>query len=328
MASIRKRGQKWHVQVRRRGMSQLTRTFSSLADAKAWSRSIETRIDRGDLPPSIRDLKTISLGQLLDRYEREVTPRRKSVELEHFRFVIFRRLGLDKITLDRLDVAALSRYRDKRLRSVGRETIRRELGILQRVIEIARKEWGIPLTRNPVAEVRKPPPGSPRTRRLGEGEWDKLQSALDKTRNKLLGPLLSCAVATGMRRGELLGARWEHLDLKRRLLLLPTTKNGHPRHVPLSPQALAAIESCRGMDQERIFPMAPNAVRLAWGRLTKRAGIEGLHFHDLRHEAISRFFEMGLTVPEVASISGHRDPRMLFRYAHASTETTLLKLST
>jgi integrase len=52
----------------------------------------------------------------------------------------------------------------------------------------------------------------------------------------------------------------------------------------------------------------------------RRLGIEDLHFHDLRHEAISRFFEAGLTIPEVALISGHRDPRMLFRYTHLRAE--------
>jgi integrase len=62
--------------------------------------------------------------------------------------------------------------------------------------------------------------------------------------------------------------------------------------------------------------MSPNALRLAWERIRRRAGCPDLHFHDLRHEAISRFFEMGLTTPEVASISGHRDIRMLMRYAH------------
>ena len=65
---------------------------------------------------------------------------------------------------------------------------------------------------------------------------------------------------------------------------------------------------------------------MAWGRILKVADIEDLHFHDLRHEAVSRFFEMGLTVPEVASISGHRDTRMLLRYAHANTSTLQAKL--
>ncbi|HIM76969.1 MAG TPA: hypothetical protein EYM58_03175 [Rhodospirillales bacterium] len=78
---------------------------------------------------------------------------------------------------------------------------------------------------------------------------------------------------------------------------------------------------------ERIFPVTDVAVRQAWDRLVKRAGITNLRFHDLRHEAISRFFEMGLSVPEIALISGHRDPRMLFRYTHLRAEDVVKKLS-
>jgi len=70
--------------------------------------------------------------------------------------------------------------------------------------------------------------------------------------------------------------------------------------------------------------MTPNALRLAWGRTTKRAGIEDLHFHDLRHEAISRFFEAGLSIPEVALISGHQDYRMLARYTHLRAEDLVI----
>ena len=63
-----------------------------------------------------------------------------------------------------------------------------------------------------------------------------------------------------------------------------------------------------------------------WERLKKRVGVVDLRFHDLRHEAISRFFEMGLSVPEVALISGHKDPRMLFRYTHLRAEDVAKKL--
>ena len=75
------------------------------------------------------------------------------------------------------------------------------------------------------------------------------------------------------------------------------------------------------------FPVNANAFRLAWERLRKRADLCDLRFHDLRHEAISRFFEMGLSVPEVAVISGHKDARMLFRYTHLRAEDLVNKMS-
>ncbi len=72
--------------------------------------------------------------------------------------------------------------------------------------------------------------------------------------------------------------------------------------------------------------MSSNAVRLAWNKLKKKRNINNLHFHDLRHEAISRFFEKGLSIPEVALISGHNDVRMLFRYTHLKAEDIVNKL--
>ena len=88
------------------------------------------------------------------------------------------------------------------------------------------------------------------------------------------------------------------------------------------------IEILNGVSKKepRVFPISANAFRLAWDRLRERAGVTDLHFHDLRHEAISRFFEKGLNVPEVALISGHRDPRMLFRYTHPLREQIRLKI--
>ena len=118
-----------------------------------------------------------------------------------------------------------------------------------------------------------------------------------------------------MRRGEILSLTWGQYFPEKRLLELIDTKNGHGRFVPLSDTAMAAI-SHGAKQNERIFPMTGNAVRLAWERLLRTNDIRGLRFHDLRHEAISRMFDEGMTVPQVAAVSGHRTISMLFRYAH------------
>lgn len=89
---------------------------------------------------------------------------------------------------------------------------------------------------------------------------------------------------------------------------------------------LGSLSVFPGRSDVVVFPISANALRLAWERLKRRVGTEDLRFHDLRHEAISRFFEKGLSVPEVASISGHRDLRMLQRYAHARNEVIIGKL--
>ena len=125
------------------------------------------------------------------------------------------------------------------------------------------------------------------------------------------------ALATGMRRGEVLGLKWRDINLERKTCLLHITKNGRPRTVPLSAHATAILKGCEPkLDDNPAFPVTENAFRLAWQRVQSRSGIEDFRFHDLRHEAVSRFFERGLSLPEVALISGHRDPRQLLRYTH------------
>lgn len=106
-----------------------------------------------------------------------------------------------------------------------------------------------------------------------------------------------------MRRGELLSVHWQDVDFKRKTLHIRQTKNGHSRTIPLTPRAVAPLKGMAG-ETGKVIPWSANALRLAWERLRVRAGINDLRFHDLRHEAISRFFELGLTVPEVASIRG------------------------
>jgi len=132
------------------------------------------------------------------------------------------------------------------------------------------------------------------------------------------------AVETAMRRGELLNTRYEHLQ--NGLLSIPITKTGVPRTIPLTPRALTVIKALPRSISGHFLPTSANALRLSWERAKRRAMIEDLHFHDLRHEAISRFFEMGLSIPEVALISGHKDYRMLARYTHLRAEDLMGKL--
>ena len=119
--------------------------------------------------------------------------------------------------------------------------------------------------------------------------------------------------------------RWDHVDIRKTLVVIPELKNGHSRTIPLTNKAVKILN---GLDKERVvvFAVSEMALRHAWDRITKRAGVHDLHFHDLRHEAISHFFDVGLTVPEVASISGHRDIRMLLTYAHADASRVRGKL--
>jgi integrase len=177
-----------------------------------------------------------------------------------------------------------------------------------------------------------------RERRLLAGEEERLIQSASKCRNPYIVPVIMFALETAMRRGEILAIEFRYVDFERHSLVIPESKSGYSRVIPLTDRAIHILERMReaavlkgvkkdnAKGTDRAFPTTPLALRLAWDRLTKRADLEDLNFHDLRHEAISRLFELGLTVPEVASISGHRTLAQLMRYSHANQEVVRRKL--
>lgn len=326
MPTVRRRGTQWQAQVRRHGFPPQTRTFGKRSDALVWARQTEAEIDRLGLPTDYRQLRHVTLGDVLRRYEATITPTKRSAVIEGFRLRVVLRDSLAAISLAKLTSRHISEFRDRRLEYVSAETVRKDLSLLRHALDVARRDFGIPLLVNPAQNVTRPSASQPRSRRLNEGEWEKLTLAWANSRNDLLPIVIKLAVATGMRRGELLNIRISDIDFEKSLLRIPVTKTGQPRIIPLASESLTLLRCLKVTTDGRLLPLSANALRLAWNRLTSRAEVTNLHFHDLRHEAISRFFERGLSVPEVALISGHRDPRMLFRYTHLRAEDVAKKL--
>jgi integrase len=326
MASIRKRNQRWQVQVRRKGHSYLSKTFDLKRDAETWARETERALERGNQAQALILARETSFDTLLKRYGEEISPAKRGAAVERYRIRALRRQSIAEVTLANLRPADFARYRDERLARVQAATVLRELSLAQRVLEVAIKEWGYSLPENPAKLIAKPKAPPPRERRLYPAEEALLLKAARRSKNPQIYPAIVLALETAMRRGELLSLKWRDVDLERRLLTLHTTKTGRPRTIPLSQRATDQIRALQGRDPERILPGSANALRLAWQRLTKRNDIEDLTFHDLRHEAVSRLFEKGLSIPEVALISGHRDPRMLFHYTHLKASDLVHKL--
>lgn len=319
MATIRKLRGKWQAQVRRRGVPPRAKSFDKRSDAERWARELEAEADRSGWVADTRAAEKTTLKELLTRYRDEVTPGKRGAVSEASRINVMMRRPIAYRTLAKLTSADVATYRDERLKTVAPATIIRELNTISHAIEIATREWGLWLPHNPVKLVRRPPAPRGRTRRLNDGEEDALLAACDRGRTPLLKPLLVLAIETGMRRGELLDLRWKHVDLTKRVAHLPLTKNGDTRDIPLSRRAVATLKEIwakPGRNADRVFPMTGNSVRLAFEHLRVRAGMSDLHFHDLRHEAISRLFEKGLNIAEVSAISGHRELKMLQRYTH------------
>jgi len=323
MASIRKRGNRWQVQVRRGGIKGISKSFLRKADAERWCRQMEAAVDAGRYePPEATSISTVA--DLLKKYLIQVTAKKKGRVSEAYRLQAIIRSPLGEITVSDIRPHHIAEYKERRLLSVAQPSVRRELVILRHAFEVARREWSCRMTANPVAEVRMPGNSAPRVRRLTEVEYSRLLSGAEG-RQWWLRPMIVVAVETAMRRGEILSARWEDLNKSSSTLRIPDTKTGVERTIPLTCQALEAIVSLPA-SEDCIFPVSANAAQLAWERLKARQVIDDLRFHDLRHEAISRFFERGLSIAEVALISGHKDPRILFRYTHLRAEDVAKKL--
>ncbi|TXN07332.1 site-specific integrase [Methylobacterium sp. WL103] len=316
MATIRKLRGRWQAAVRRKGMQPRSKSFDAKSDAERWARSLEAELDRNGALPDMRPAESMTLAQLLTRYRDEVSPTKRSAITEIARINAILRRPICFRTMTMLSTADLAAYRDERLKIVAAATVIRELNTISHAIDTARREWNIHIAQNPCKLVRRPSPPKGRTRRLEGNEEELLLIAADRGRTPYLRPLIVLAIETGMRRGELLALRWEHVDLDRRVAHLPMTKNGTSRDVPLSTRAVDSLRTLRTGEGATVFSATPNTVRLAWERLTRRVGMSDLHLHDLRHEAVSRLFEKGFNVVEVASISGHRELRMLQRYTH------------
>ena len=325
MATIRKRGSKWQAQVRRSGHRGISRSFILRKDAVAWAREMEIRAERSDLPPDTKILNSLTLSDVVLRYRDTISIEKRGYQVERAVLTAFLRHHICRKFLSQITTVDFASYRDERLRTIKATTLKRQLSPLQNMFEVAPDEWQLPIRENPLSKLRLTIPPQRRERRLKDSELERLVKSAQRCRNPLVLPLILFALETGMRRGEILSAKWDQVDLQRRSLILPHTKNGHSRVIPLSTKAVGLLTSLAQSD-ERVFPISANALRLAWERVRARVGLADLHFHDLRHEALSRFFEMGLSVPEVALISGHRDPRMLFRYTHPERAVILAKL--
>jgi integrase len=341
MATFRKLPSgRWNVQVRRKGEKPVSKSFPSKALAEQWARSIESEIDKG-LFVDRSEAESTSLGELIDRYLSEVTSSKKGEKQERYR-LIFLKERLGHFIVASFQSKHLAAYRDKRIKEgISGTTVVHEINCLGHVLEVAIKDWGLPLASNPAKLIRKPPRTKGRTRRLKDCEWQSLMKQLKD--NSKMYFLVQFALETGMRRGEMVSMKWENVNLKDQVIFLPDTKNGEARHVPLSSNAVSVLKGLLAASQDKsvdqgtsrvvtpfrsgsVFGLQPDSISQAFNRACQKAGIEDLRFHDLRHEATSRFFEKGLNMMEVSSITGHKTLQMLKRYTHLKATELAQKL--
>lgn len=344
----------WKALIRKTGWPATAKTFRTKRDAEDWSRRTEDEMVRGmyiQRAPAER----MTVEDALKRYLAEVTPTKRPMTQLSERLrskPLVRHLG--KYSLAALTPELIAQYRDMRLAGEDRKdkegrpkpqpraanTVRLDLALLGHMFTVAIKEWGLGLPFNPVLNIRRPSPGPGRNRRLSVEEEKRLLEAVDKHSNPMLRWIVRIALETGMRSSEIVTLRRSQVDLARRVVRLLETKNTLPRTVPLTATATKLFREAldnpiRPLDADGLIffgepgkdkKRRPYNFNKVWLDIKRAAGCADFRFHDLRHEAVSRFVEAGLSDQEVSAISGHKSMQMLKRYTHLRAEDLVGKL--
>ncbi len=340
MASIEKRvtddgKSSYRVKIRLKGFPVQSATFERLTDAKKWAQSTEAAIKEGRHFKT-SEAKRRTLGELIDRYIRDVLPSKPKNARNQLQQFVWWREQIGTYALADITPALIAEYRDKlaggvTLRGTQRSpaTVNRYLAALSHAFTIAVKEWGW-IEDSPMRKVTKPKESRGRVRFLSDEERARLLKACKESSNPYLYTVVVLALSTGMRQGEIMGLTWDDVDLNKGRAILHETKNGERRAVAITGHALEVLKELskvRRIDCKLIFPskeirpqkpQKPIDLRTPWEVALKKAEISDFKFHDLRHSAASYLAMNGASLAEIAEVLGHKTLQMVKRYAHLS----------
>lgn len=336
MASYKKDGEVWRVQVARKGV-RLSGTFPTKRAAEAWATEKEREILKG----TYRGAGSRTVGDLFAEYAKRVSVGKPGEKWERTRFTAFKRNFPELAAKSLNDVTSndFGLWRDERLKGneekglapVGPATVIREINLFSHAFTTARDEWRW-VSESPLSGVRRPKEPKPRDRRISEGEIEKLTFALGYGAGK---PPLTVsaraalvflfAIETGARASEICGLTWDRV--KERHFHLDKTKNGFARDVAMSTRAREIIEDARQItgDRETVFDIDPASLDTLFRKARRTCGIDDLHFHDSRHEAITRLAKK-LDILDLARMVGIRDLKILNVYYNETAHDMAARL--
>jgi integrase len=336
MASLKKVGQVWRVQVAVQGV-RASGSFSTKAEATAWAAQRETEI-RSAKPRGAGGNKT--LRDALDRYALEVSVHKRGQRWEEFRLAAIGRHVVDGKRLGDMLISdvtpeVVGKWRDDRMTGshakgyadkVSGSTVNRELNILSHVFTTARREWKW-IEESPSKDVRRPKEAPHRDRLVCDDEIERLCIALGydggpvTTKQGAVGAAFLFAIETAMRAGEICALTPSNVNGA--VAHLPKTKNGTKRDVPLSSRARQILGTLP--DAETVFGLKSSVLDTLFRRAREQCRIKDLKFHDSRHEAITRLARQ-LNVLELARMVGHKNLNELQTYYNESAEQLAKKL--
>lgn len=302
---------------------QQSKTFSTKAEGYAWEERLKA--GKGGKTPSI------TFGKLLEDYRDKVSVKKKGERWERIRIAKFL---ADKELTD-IKIADLSKmhfaeWRDRRLKEVSALSVLREWALLSHCLEIAVREWEY-IKANPMKGLAKPKGEPPRDRLITDDEIERLCFALNYSDDAVLSTVTSrigaafmFAIETAMRAQEICNLAWADITGNVAHINDSKTRAG-VRDVPLSKKAMAIIKQCKGLDKVLVFNIKTSQLDALFRKAKELAAIEDLHFHDLRHSAITHLATK-LSVLELARCVGHKDLNMLLIYYNQSAANLAKKL--
>lgn len=235
-----------------------------------------------------------------------------------------------KLRLDEITQPAIAKWlAEKAEEGLAPATVEKVRVTLNRSFELALR-WNLPgVTRNPVKGIPRKPINNARDRYVSAAEAKRLLAACEASLNPQLKHIVPLLLYTGARVSELLHAQWRHIDLDKRSWLIPTSKTGKARHVPLSQPAIAILKAVpRFKDCPYVVPNPETkqpfvTIKRAWQTARKEAALPDLRIHDLRHSAASFMINAGIDLFAVGKVLGHADHKSTMRYSHLANDTLL-----
>lgn len=206
-------------------------------------------------------------------------------------------------------------------RGLAPSSCNRFLAVFKTICAVAERRGVLRIGASPCAGVASLKTHAQRERYLLHDEAQRLMRRLEKS-GRMEALALRLLLLTGARKGEILNARWEHVNLEQRLLTVPVSKSGKPRHIILSCAAIAVIKAIpRKSDNPWLFPGQARGKPLSdlylfWNNVRREIGLADVRIHDLRHTFASFLVNAGHSLYEVQNMLGHTDPRTTMRYAH------------
>jgi integrase len=339
MANIRRRKLKtqisFQVRIRRAGIRDIVKSFLTRTEAKRWARSMETKLDRGDFS-DYTEASKLTLGDIAKRYiDGGYHLKKKGARYEEYRYSQLLENTISGVNLLKLSSKHLAEYRAFRLQEVEPATWNKDFNFISVIINTAIFEWGIYLPNNPCKMIKRSKEPAPRLRVLEDEEYSRLLKACREVDLINLEHAFVFSIETTMRQGELLRAKWEYVNFKKRTLFIPDTKTGFlskdltsNRTIPLSGLAIQTLQQLPRHISGRIFPITRDQLNQKWKLAKKKAKIKNYRWHDNRCTGITWCFEKKhLEISEVMTLSGHKSPTILLkRYTKLNPTKIAMKI--